>query len=39
MSTSACVVRQYLPQIRQGPWQTLPQRHPEAQIDIQEKTG
>jgi transposase len=30
------IVRQQLPQIRQGPWLTLPQRHPEAQIDVQE---
>lgn len=30
------IVRQHLPQIRQGPWLTLPQREPEAQIDVQE---
>jgi len=30
------IVRQYLPQIRQGPWLTLPQRQPDAQMDVQE---
>jgi transposase len=30
------IVRQHLPQIRQGPWLTLPQREPQAQIDVQE---
>lgn len=30
------VVRQYLPRIRQGPWQTLPERRPHTRIDVQE---
>lgn len=31
-----CLVCPYLPQIRDGAWQTLPNRDPQAQIDVQE---